>query len=76
MLQNLVGGPGGMIPWSVVQDDEESDRETSRDGVVKKAISTETDSAGLPLGVQVSGLPWQEHRVLAVMRELERGIPG
>lgn len=76
MLQNLVGGPGGMIPWSVVQSGEETDRLKSRDGVVSRAIRTETGSTGLPLGVQVSSLPWQEHKVLAVMRELERGIPA
>ena len=75
MLQNLVGGPGGMIPWSFIQKGEESAREPNRDGVIKKAISTEAGSAGLPVGVQVSSLPWQEHKVLAVMRELERGIP-
>lgn len=63
-----------MIPWSIVQGDEESDRCANRDGVVKLAIRTEVGSEGLPVGVQVSALPWQEHKVLAVMRELERGI--
>ena len=74
MLQNLVGGPGGMVPWSVVQQGEETERAVSPDGAVSKAIRTEKGSAGLPVGVQVSSLPWQEHKVLAVMRELERGI--
>ena len=74
MLQNLVGGPGGMVPWSMVQGHEESERRVNRDGAVKRAIRTEIGSEGLPVGVQVSALPWQEHQVLAVMRELERGI--
>ncbi len=29
------------------------------------------DAAGLPLGVQVVGRPWQEELVLGVMAELE-----
>jgi len=74
MLQNLVGGPGGMVPWSKVQRHEESERRVNRDGVVKRAIRTEIGSEGLPVGVQVSALPWQEHKVLSAMRELERGI--
>ena len=76
MLQNLVGGPGGIVPWSIVQVNEESDRHVNRDRVVKLAFRTELGSEGLPIGVQVSALPWQEHKVLAVMRELERGISG
>ena len=74
MLQNLVGGPGGMVPWSTVLEGEETDRQANRDGAIRRAIKTETDSVGLPVGVQVSSLPWQEHRVLAVMRELQHDI--
>jgi len=74
-LHNLVGGPAGMVPWSIIGEREESDRERVRDRVVRKAIATETGSAGLPVGVQVAALPWQEHLVLAVMRKLEKAIP-
>jgi fatty acid amide hydrolase len=74
-LHNLVGGPAGMVPWSTVAEGEESDRERVRDSVVRKAIATETGSVGLPVGVQVAALPWQEHLVLAVMRKLEEAIP-
>ncbi|MBT3891087.1 MAG: hypothetical protein HOF72_10710, partial [Planctomycetaceae bacterium] len=74
-LHNLVGGPAGMVPWSLIGEGEESDRERVRDSVVRKAIATETGSVGLPVGVQVAALPWQEHLVLAVMRELEAAIP-
>ncbi len=76
VLQNLIGGPGGVLPWSQVREGEESDRCLSHDAVVKKAIRTEKGSVGLPVGVQVSSLPWQEHKVLAVMRELERCRAG
>jgi fatty acid amide hydrolase len=74
-LHNLVGGPAGMVPWSTIGEGEESDRERVRDSVVRKAIATETGSVGLPVGVQVAALPWQEHLVLAVMRKLEEAIP-
>ena len=64
-----------MVPWSTIGEGEESDRERVRDSVVRKAIATETGSVGLPVGVQVAALPWQEHLVLAVMRKLEEAIP-
>ena len=64
-----------MVPWSIIGEGEESDRERVRDSVVRKAIATETGSVGLPVGVQVAALPWQEHLVLAVMRQLEEAIP-
>jgi len=74
-LHNLVGGPAGMVPWSTVGGDEESDRVRVADRVVRKAIATEHQSTGLPVGVQVAALPWQDHVVLEVMRQLETVIP-
>lgn len=32
------------------------------------------ESYGLPMGVQVIGPPYQEERVLKVMREIEEGV--
>jgi fatty acid amide hydrolase len=71
MLPNLLGIPAGVVPWTVVQPGEETDRKPGRDYVYEAARDTERDSAGLPIGVQVAARPWREDVVLAVMRQLE-----
>ena len=43
----------------------------SRDPVLRNAQRTDHGSVGLPVGVQVSSLPWREDIVLAIMRALE-----
>ncbi|MDZ4821296.1 MAG: amidase [Planctomycetota bacterium] len=74
-LANLVDLPAGVVPWTTVRPGEESDRPTSRDRSVLSAIEVERESAGLPVGVQVAGLPWRDDLVLATMRALEQMRP-
>jgi fatty acid amide hydrolase len=71
-LANLLGMPAGVLPLTRVQPGEESDREPSRDVVIRAARSVELGSAGLPIGVQVMARHWREDVVLAVMTALER----
>jgi fatty acid amide hydrolase len=68
---NLVGFPAGVVATTRVREGEESDREASRDSVIKKASRSEENSAGLPVGVQVLARPWREDIVLAIMLALE-----
>jgi fatty acid amide hydrolase len=70
-LMNLIGVPAGVVAATRVRPGEESDRRASRDVVLKKAIRTESESAGLPIGVQVAARHWREDVVLAIMRALE-----
>ena len=67
---NVLGVPAGVVPVTRVRAGEESDRSDSRDVVDREAREVERDSAGLPVGVQVSGRPWREDVVLAVMGAL------
>jgi fatty acid amide hydrolase len=71
LLPNVVDLPAGVVAATRVRSDEESDRPASRDRCDRAAIRAERSSAGLPVGVQVIGLPWREDVVLALMAALE-----
>lgn len=68
---NALGWPAGSLPWSRVRPGEESDRQPGRDLVFKLAARIEQGSAGLPVGVQLIGRPWQDAVVLAAMQALQ-----
>lgn len=74
LLYNLLGLPAGTVACTRVQSGEESDRLPSRDFAERAARSLEKGSAGLPVGVQVVGRPWQDHVVLAIMAVLEESF--
>ena len=82
LLANLLDLPAGTVPVARVRPDEEAGRGPSRDRVVRAAAAADRGSRGLPVGVQVVGVPARqaaadplqpERAVLAVMRLIERG---
>ena len=82
LLANLLDLPAGTVPITRVRPDEETGRVPSRDRVVQAAAAADRDSRGLPIGVQVVGIPVtgsatdpirSERIVLDVMRLIERG---
>ena len=78
LLPNLLDMPAGVVAATRVREHEESDRPASRDRCDRAAIRAERSSIGLPIGVQVIGLPWREDVVLAMMAALEshfRALP-
>ena len=85
LLANLLDLPAGTVPVTQVGPDEERGRGPSRDRVVRAAAAADRDSRGLPVGVQVVGVPGldmavdplrPERIVLDVMRLIERGHEG
>jgi len=83
LLANLLDLPAGTVPVTRVRPDEETGRLGSRDRVVQAAAVTDRDSRGLPVGVQVVGVPCErvatdplgpEGTVLDVMRLIEHGL--
>ena len=58
---------GGPKPWSNRPSNE------LVTGYQNRAQSIDEGSAGLPIGVQVAGVPYREDVVLAVMHAIERG---
>lgn len=71
VLYNLLGYPAGVVPVTRVRAGEESNRTPLRDWVQGAAARVEVGSVGLPVGVQVVALPWQEHVALAAMKVIE-----
>ncbi len=71
-LYNLLGMPAGVVPWTAVGPNEESDRPDTLDISQRTAREVERDSAGLPVGVQVVARHWREDLVLRVMYALEQ----
>jgi len=57
LLANLLDLPAGAVPVTRVRSDEQRGRGPSRDPVVRAADDTDRGSEGLPVGVQVVGLP-------------------
>ena len=71
VLYNVLGYPAGVVPFTRVRSDEESNRKRSADAMLKAARTAELGSAGLPIGVQVVARPWREHVSLAAMRVIQ-----
>jgi fatty acid amide hydrolase len=71
LLNNLLGTPAGTVAAGRVRPDEESDRPRSPSRSMTTARKNELGSAGLPVGVQVTGRHWREDVVLAAMQALE-----
>lgn len=72
MVINLLGLPSGTVATTRVSVGEDASRPKSSDIVLRRAQETDRGSVGLPVGVQVSALPWREDIVLAVMGSLEK----
>lgn len=71
MVWNLLQFPAGVVPVSTVRGDETTRRAERPDQVEKVAIEVDRASAGLPLGVQLVGRPFEDETVLEVMTALE-----
>lgn len=66
--------PTGAIPITKVKEtDGEVYTDKWNDSYTKECQRVLKGSVGLPVGVQVTGLPYQEEVVLRVMKELEEG---
>lgn len=72
---NYLDLPAGTVPITTVRDDETT-RPNPKDRVEKRAAQIEAKSAGLPVGVQIVGRPWEEATVLALMKALHDEAGG
>jgi fatty acid amide hydrolase len=74
LLINFLGLPSGTLAVTRVQPGEDQPLSPSRDQVLQQASAGQSGSVGLPVGVQVSALPWREDVVLALMGRLEDAV--
>lgn len=81
LLYNMLDLPAGVVPMGSVQsvDLEDSTKlqeqyKKAGDSYYEKYMQLQLNSIGLPLSVQVVGLPYCEELVLRVMKDLEAGL--
>lgn len=75
MRFNLLNFPAGVVPVTRVRADE-TQRESPRGRLEKRAAEIDHASAGLPIGVQIVARPYREDVVLALMLRLEEAMKG
>jgi fatty acid amide hydrolase len=73
ILYNVLGFAAGVVPWTRVGQNEESDRAPSKDKMMVVARECERGSAGLPVAVQLA-CP-DDHLALEAMRQVEALSP-
>ena len=75
-LFNTLHFPCGGVPVTHVREDEQTykPRVAFNDSYHKQAASNSAGSAGLPIGVQVATLPFQDELCIKAMREVELGV--
>lgn len=74
-MWNSYNCPAGTVPVTTVREDEQHYPAAPPHGADSShalAAATLRGAAGLPVGVQVVGLPWRDEEALGAMAEVER----
>lgn len=72
-IWNAFGFPSGHVPITKVAENEQI-YESKFNGLMEKTMKKNMEnSKGLPVGIQVVSTPWNDEKVIAVMRILEKG---
>jgi Asp-tRNA(Asn)/Glu-tRNA(Gln) amidotransferase A subunit family amidase len=69
---NYLNWPAGVVPITQVTESEQFYNGSFRPAVDEVLRESMQGSAGMPLGVQVVGMPWHEEAVIETMRLLDR----
>jgi fatty acid amide hydrolase len=72
-MWNLLDWPCGVVPVTQVREDEDGVYvgTPANDSLDKAAMEETQGSKGMPVGVQVASLPYNDEMVLRVMKEIE-----
>lgn len=71
---NFLNFPVGVIPITLVKKEEQFYSDNINDSFTKCLDNNMKNSAGLPVGIQVCGLPWKDELVMKIMSEIESEI--
>ncbi|VDP06484.1 unnamed protein product [Schistosoma margrebowiei] len=78
VLFNMLDYPAGTVPMGYVNKEDVQNSKVMAEEYKKvgnrflsEVFKYQETSEGLPVGVQIIGKPWQEERVLYIMKELE-----
>ena len=75
ILFNLLHFPAGVVPVTRVQEDEQAYREPLVDSYMQLANESLKGAKGMPVDVQIAGLPFQDELCLSVMKDIESCLP-
>jgi len=78
-IGNVLNLPSGMLPVTRVKEGEDHYSEEDcrhRDILFRLSKKNMKGSIGLPVGVQVLSLPWEDEKCIAVMKILEERFPS
>ena len=70
-LWNGMDFPSGTIPFTVVKENEQTYESVHADKFTKAYKKTMENTTGMPIGLQVTGLPNSDELVLNFMKRLE-----
>jgi Asp-tRNA(Asn)/Glu-tRNA(Gln) amidotransferase A subunit family amidase len=74
LIQNMLQSPAGVVPITLVKQSEETYVDTFHNDLITVAAKNICkDSAGLPIGVMVTSMPFHDEVALRVMGEIEKG---
>jgi fatty acid amide hydrolase len=73
-IWNVLGVAAATTPVTVVRQDEQHYESVWNDDITKVVQKSVTDSAGLPIGVQIVGLPFDEEKILGLAKRIERNF--
>ncbi|CAG0893201.1 unnamed protein product [Darwinula stevensoni] len=69
MMYNMLDFPAGVVPVTRVTEADMEKLQDFPDKIMREAVE---GGVGLPIGVQVVTLPWQEEKLLRVMKDLHK----
>lgn len=71
IIANSIQFPAGVVPAGRVQPGEDHYDSPVQDTLTTNAKKVMKDSVGLPIGIQVTALPYEDEKALGVMKLLE-----
>jgi fatty acid amide hydrolase len=71
-MWNILEYPAGTVPISTVNADEQTYVCDLKDSMSTAASASLKGSEGLPLGIQVISLPFEDEIVLRLLKEIEQ----
>lgn len=74
MRYNFLNFAAGVVPVTRVDEGEQQRTLTDNDRLDKKAALIESQTAGLPIGVQIAAPPYREDVVLRLLGLIEAGV--
>jgi Asp-tRNA(Asn)/Glu-tRNA(Gln) amidotransferase A subunit family amidase len=70
-IWNTLNMPSGALPITIVREDEQHYESAHNDLITRRLRQTAQGSVGLPVGILVIGQPYEEEKVLSLMKSIE-----